>query len=275
MKKVLEFTKAVATGNDFIIIDNFRSIQMPEKDYPSLAKALCARRRSVGADGLLIAEKSSTADLRMRILNPDGSEVTMCGNGSRCIALYAAREGLAKTGSMTIATGAGVIKALVKGDTVKVALTEPKEIRWNFCLTVRDCPYEVSFVNTGVPHVVHFVKDIDKVDVKAVGESIRYHKEFSPSGTNADFVEILDSHNIRVRTYERGVEDETYACGTGVVASAIIAAESEKLESPVNVETKGGDRLRVYFDLVDGHFKNVYLEGEAKLIFTGSIKIEG
>lgn len=273
MKETLEFTKAVATGNDFVIIDNFKSAQTPEKDYPRLAKALCERRRSVGADGLLIAEKSKTADLRMRIFNPDGSEVTMCGNGSRCIALYARREGIVKKDSMTIATGAGAIEALVKGDMVKVALTEPKKIRWNFCLTVRDCPYEVSFVDTGVPHVVHFSKDIDKVDVKAVGESIRYHKEFSPSGTNADFVQVVDKHNIKVRTYERGVEDETLACGTGVVASAVIAAESEKLESPVNVETKGGDKLKVYFDLIDGHFRNVYLEGKVELVFKGKIKL--
>ena len=273
MKKALEFTKAVAAGNDFIIIDNFKSPGTPEKDYSRLAKTLCERKRSIGADGLLIAEKSEKADFRMRIFNPDGGEAAMCGNGSRCIALYARREGIAKKDAMTIATGAGIIEAAVKGDAVRVRLTEPKDIRWNFCLTIRNCPYQVSFVDTGVPHVVHFTDDINNVDVKAVGESIRYHKEFSPSGTNADFVQIVDKHNIKIRTYERGVEDETLACGTGVVAGAIIAAESEKLEPPVNVETRGGDKLKVYFDLIEGHFRNVYLEGEAKLAFRGTIQL--
>jgi diaminopimelate epimerase len=152
-------------------------------------------------------------------------------------------------------------------------MTDPKDIKWNFCLLIGDCPYNISFADTGVPHVVHFAKDIDTLDVKRLGESIRYHKEFSPVGANVNFVQVIDSHTIKVRTYERGVEDETLACGTGVVASAIIAAESEKLSSPISVKTRSGETLKVYFKSEGGTFANVFLEGRAKLVFTGKITL--
>jgi diaminopimelate epimerase len=265
--KTIKFTKAVATGNDFVIIDN-RSGSV--KSLSQLAKRLCSRTQAVGADGLLVVEHSKKADFKMRIFNRDGSEAEMCGNGSRCIALYAATKKIAKS-SMTIDTLAGILKAGVKGDVVKVMLTEPKDIRWNFCLMIHECPYKLSFVNTGVPHVVHFVDDLEKIDVKTAGASLRYHGEFSPAGTNADFVKIVDKRNIKIRTYERGVEDETLACGTGSVASAIIAAETEKMTSPVTVETRTGEKLKVYFDKIEGDFKNVYLEGKAKLVYEGVI----
>jgi diaminopimelate epimerase len=138
---------------------------------------------------------------------------------------------------------------------------------------INKCPYIVNFVDTGVPHVVHFVDDLDKVDVKNLGSFMRHHGEFSPQGTNADFVEIKDKRSIKIRTYERGVEDETLACGTGAVASAIIAAESEKMASPIIVETRGGEKLRVHFDIQDGAFTDVYLEGKARLVFGGTLNI--
>ena len=269
----VEFTKAVATGNDFIIIDNIKSRGAPGEGLPLLAKELCGRRTSVGADGLLVLEKSKRCDLWMRIFNPDGSEAEMCGNGSRCAALYAKRSGISTKDSITIETLAGVIKASVRGDIVKVKLTDPRDIKWNLCLTIHKCPYKVSFADTGVPHVVHFVEDIDNINVKAMGESIRYHKEFSPHGANVDFVQVIDKHTIKVRTYERGVEDETLACGTGVVASAVISAEADKLGSPITVYTKSGEALKVYFDLVDNHFRNVYLEGRARLVYKGRMVI--
>lgn len=266
-KRSIAFTKAVATGNDFVVIDN-RSGDI--KDLGPLAKRVCDRKRSIGADGLLALERSDKADIRMRILNPDGSEPEMCGNGSRCMALFAVARGIAPA-DMTIETAAGILKASVRGETVKVMLTEPRDIKWNLCLMINKCPYKVDFVNTGVPHVIHFVDDLDKVDVKSLGSHIRSHGEFAPAGTNADFVKIVDKKTIRVRTYERGVEDETLACGTGSVASAIIAAEAEKMSSPVTVETHSGEKLKVYFDVVDGQFRNVYLEGKASLVFDGSI----
>lgn len=266
----IKFTKAVATGNDFIIVDN-RDLKL-KGNLSELAKKVCNRASGAGADGLLVVEKSAQADLKMRIFNPDGSEAEMCGNGSRCMALYAKVKHIAPA-DMKIETLAGLIEASVKGDNIKVRLTEPKDIQWNLCLMINECPYKVNFANTGVPHVVHFVEDIKNIDVKVLGARMRYHSEFSPAGANVDFVKVI-SHKpgaIKVRTYERGVEDETLACGTGAVASAVISAEAEKLESPVTVETSGGETLKVYFELSDGNFKNVYLEGKAKLVFEGKM----
>jgi diaminopimelate epimerase len=267
---MMKFTKAVATGNDFIIIDN-RELFL-KNGLSELAKKLCDRKYGIGADGLLLVEKSKGCDFKMRIFNPDGSEAQMCGNGSRCIALYANIKKIAPA-NMKIETLAGVIEASVKQDEVKVRLTEPKEIQWNLCLMINECPYKVDFLDTGVPHVIHFVNDLDSVDIKNLGPKMRYHKEFSPNGANVDFVKIIDkdSSRIAVRTYERGVEDETLACGTGAVASAIIAAESEDLKAPVTVETKSKESLKIYFDIVEGNFKNVYLEGKAQLVYEGEI----
>ena len=263
----MKFTKAVATGNDFVIIDNRSSVI---SSLSELAKKLCDRKFGIGADGLLVVEQSKKSNFKMRIFNSDGSEAEMCGNGSRCIALYAAEKKIASN-SMTIETLAGELKATVKGDIVKVKLTDPKDIKWNFCLEINKCPYKLNFVDTGVPHTIHFVKDLDKVDVKNLGSHIRNHGEFAPEGTNADFVSIIDGHNIKVRTYERGVEDETLACGTGAVASAIISAEAEKMSSPITVETRSGEKVKVYFEIDGGNFKNVYLEGKAKLVYEGVV----
>jgi len=266
----MKFTKAVATGNDFIIIDN-RNLKLKD-DIDQLAKTLCDRKYGIGADGLLLLEKSASADFRMRIFNSDGSEAEMCGNGSRCAALYANTKGIARA-DMQIETIAGILKASVKGGNIKVKLTDPKDIQWNLCLMIHECPYKVNFANTGVPHVVHFVNDLDAVEVNKLGPKMRYHEEFSPHGANVDFVKIVDKNNnkIALRTYERGVEDETLACGTGAVASAIISAEAEKLGSPVTVETKSGEVLKVYFESVEGNFKNVYLEGKARLVYEGKL----
>ena len=264
---MIKFTKAVATGNDFIIVDN-SSGAIKEEVLAKIAKKVCDRKRAVGADGMLLIEKSKKCDFRMRIFNPDGSEAEMCGNGSRCAALYAATKAIAKK-DMTIETIAGSLDASVKGDTVKVRLTDPKDIKWNFCLMINKCPFKVDFVNTGVPHVVHFVDDLESVDVKNLGSYMRYHGEFSPEGANADFVKIVGKDTIKIRTYERGVEDETLACGTGAAASALISAESEKMSSPVTVETQGGEKVKVYFEMIEGNFRNVYQDGKAQLLSEG------
>jgi len=265
---VIKFTKSVATGNDFIIIDNRSSVL--SDDPAVIAKKLCDRFYGAGADGLLLVEKSDSADFRMRIFNSDGSEAEMCGNGSRCAALYAYIKKIAPA-DMKIETMAGILSAKVQGENVKVKLTDPKEIQWNLCLMIHECPYKVNFANTGVPHVIHFVNDLEAIKVNKLGPKMRYHEEFSPHGANVDFVKITDKkkNKIAIRTYERGVENETLACGTGAVASAIISAEAEKLLSPVTVETKSGEVLKVYFESHEGNFKNVYLEGKAALVYEG------
>ncbi len=269
--KNIKFTKSVATGNDFIIIDN--RTPWAEGRWPGIAKKLCDRRYGIGADGLLLVERSSSADFKMRIFNSDGSQAEMCGNGSRCVALYAHAKKIAPA-DMKIETVAGMLNANVQGQIIKVKLTDPKDIQWNLCLMIQECPYKVNFANTGVPHVIHFVDDLEAVEVKKLGPKMRYHEEFSPAGANVDFVKVTDKskNKIAVRTYERGVEDETLACGTGAVASAIISAEAEKLVSPVTVETKSGEALKVYFEFQEGSFKNVYLEGKAKLVYEGEIE---
>ncbi len=264
----MKFTKAVATGNDFVIIDNRRN--SAKGSLPKFAKKACDRKRGVGADGLLVVESSRSADFMMRIFNPDGSEAEMCGNGSRCIALYAYEKKIAPA-KMTIETIAGKLNASVTGDVVKVRLTDPKEIKWNLCVELQKCPYKLNFVNTGVPHSIHFVDDLENVDVKSVGAGIRYHPDFAPKGTNADFVKVIGKNTISIRTYERGVEDETLACGTGAVASAVISAEAEKMTSPVTVITRSGEKLKVYFEMINNEFRNVHLEGEAKLVYEGEI----
>jgi diaminopimelate epimerase len=261
----MKFTKAVAAGNDLIIIDHRSG---GDGNLSALAKRLCNRKRAIGADGLLVIEPSKRCDFKMRIFNSDGSEAEMCGNGSRCIALYAVTRKITKP-EMTIETLAGSLDASVKGGVVKVKLTDPKDIKWNLCLMINKCPYKVSFADTGVPHTVHFTDNLENIDVKNLGSHIRHHGEFSPEGTNADFVKIIDKRTIRIRTYERGVEDETLACGTGAVASAIISAEAEKMDSPVTVQTESGEEVKVYFKMVDGNFKDVYLEGKAQLVYEG------
>ncbi len=267
---MIKFTKAVATGNDFIVIDNRRSVIGGR--IANIAKKICDRKYSVGADGLLLLERSKKADFRMRIFNSDGSEAQMCGNGSRCAALFAAAKRLAPP-NMSIETLAGILAASVKGSIVKVKLTDPKGMRRGFSVNIGKCAYKLDFVDTGVPHAVHFVDNIEKVKVGHLGSCIRNHPEFLPAGTNADFVKVAGPSLIKVRTFERGVEGETLACGTGSVASALMSAASKNMKSPVTVQTQGAEKLKVYFDRSGNRFNNVYLEGNAKLVFDGVIKI--
>lgn len=265
----VRFTKAVASGNDFVIVDN-RSGEISERRYPEMARDVSRRRHSIGADGMLVAESSEKAALRMRIINPDGSEAEMCGNGARCMALYAFTKGLGEV--LDIETGAGIIGASVKGGNVSIKMSDPRDIKLNIDIELEGRMARVHYVNSGVPHVVRISEDIDAVNVPVTGRAIRRHPEFMPEGANADFVEKTGPDAASVRTYERGVEDETLACGTGAVASAIVLALTEKAPSPVKIRTRSGEVLTIHFDgPVDGPVKNVYLEGEAKIVFDGEV----
>jgi diaminopimelate epimerase len=269
----IEFTKMVAAGNDFILIDNRgKEAQKRIGNLSKFAKAVCVRKHSIGADGLLVIEKSKKADITMRLFNPDGSEAAMCGNGSRCVAYYAAKKGITKN-KLSIETKAGILKARVGKNAATIEMMKPKELKSRFSIDVYDETFEVDFVNTGVPHVVYFVEDLENFDVKRFGREIRYHKEFASKGTNVNFARVIDRHNISIRTYERGVEDETFACGTGAVASSIIASELHSIESPVRVKTWGGEVLTVYFKKIDNEYKEVYLEGEVRLVYEGVFEI--
>lgn len=265
----IRFYKMSGTGNDFILINNMDGSL--KTDINKLAANLCRRRFSVGADGLIVLEPSDKADFKWRFHNADGGEAEMCGNGSRCAARFAHRLGIAGP-KLTFETLAGIIEAEVfEGGEVKIRLTKPFGLRRNLNIDVTGGAGVVTHINTGVPHTVELVADVDSVDVAGRGADIRYHQIFKPAGTNANFVQVVDGSNILVRTYERGVEGETMACGTGMVASAIVAALEGKVSSPVTVKTRGGDTLTVYFDMDGESFTNVYLQGEATFVYQGEV----
>ena len=257
MQKI-KFTKMVASGNDFVVIDN-----KPAGNLCALTRALCDRKFGVGADGLLLISKAKNADLGMRIINADGSEAEMCGNGARCAALFSGKK---KAKMLTLA---GLINTRVCENQVRIQLTDPKAIKLDIPLRVNGRLIKVNFINTGVPHVVVFVDGLDKMDVDSIGCLIRWHIKFAPAGTNVNFVEVKENNLIRVRTYERGVEGETLACGTGSSASALIFALKNNLKGLVRVKTQSGEVLKIYFNKEKNKFKDVWLEGSARIVYKG------
>lgn len=266
---MIEFFKMSGSGNDFILIDN-RGQALNVGNLIEFVRTVCERKVSVGADGLILIENSDHADFRWRFFNADGSEVDMCGNGGRCAARFACIKGIAGA-KLSFETRAGIVDAEVRGEIVKLRLTDPHSIQVDFSIRIDERPYEVSFINTGVPHVVHYVNDLDRFDVFSIGRAIRYHTDFQPGGTNANFLKIIDGHTMRVRTYERGVEDETLACGTGAVASALISSRRGLVESPVDVKVKSNETLKIHFRKTDQGFADIYLEGKAKVVYEGRI----
>lgn len=264
----ISFIKYVATGNDFISLDN-RKMDFSTEYLSELSQKMCKRKFSVGADGLLALENSDDSHIKMRIFNPDGSEVEMCGNGLRCIALYAQDLGLCDR-LVSIETLAGEMKAEIKKSKVKTQFQNPYDIELNFSLDMsKEKKLTVNYVNTGVPHVVFFTDDVSEENVVNLGKKVRYHEKFQPEGTNVNFVEILDEENVKIRTYERGVEDETLACGTGAVASAVIGSSLNLIRQPVNLKTKSGDSLTVFLKKHDSEIRDVYIEGKVKKILKG------
>jgi diaminopimelate epimerase len=274
MKKI-NFTKMQGSGNDFVIIEERPALHVARNT--SFIKNICDRKFGIGADGVLLLEKSKKADVRMRIFNADGTEAEMCGNGARCCALYYATKNKKK--KITIETLAGCLAAEIDAQSVKLKMTDPLDLRLDYKVEVDGKVYEADYVNTGVPHVVVEVDDLEKVPLKRLGRSIRYHQIFQPAGTNVDFIKVIDSGHIRLRTYERGVEDETLACGTGSVASAIIAVLNHSKRNlkqkdsasmhRVYVATQSGEELKVYFKILKKIITNVWLEGTAQKVFKG------
>ena len=268
----LPFAKMSGTGNDFILIDHRRPAIHPEA-MADFARLVCRRRFSIGADGLILIENSDQADFGWRFFNADGSVAEMCGNGARCAARFAYMQGIAPA-RMRFSTLAGIIEASVADTEVSVRMTRPRDLRLDEPLEVNAESLTLHYVDTGVPHAVLLVDDAMEVDLRDLGSRIRYHDRFAPAGTNVNVVSLADD-GLLVRTYERGVEGETLACGTGATAAALVAACKGLVKSPVPVTTSGGDRLTILFDL-DDQFRadHVYLKGPALLIYRGEITPE-
>jgi diaminopimelate epimerase len=267
----IPFMKLSGAGNDFVIIDNREGI-VPHENTDFVEK-VCQRRMSIGADGVLFVENVDGADFRMRYFNADGGEVETCGNGARCISKFAYLNGIVSD-RMRFETRAGIYASEIVGENVKVQMSDPTDIRLNFPLRLKDGVHNVCFANSGVPHVIFFVEDLEGTDVVDWGSQTRYHDDFKPAGTNANFIRIRDAQHIDIRTYERGVEDETLACGTGAIASAVVSALLGKVVSPVSFKTASGSVLTIHFDLENGDAKNVQLEGDARVIYSGELTEE-
>jgi diaminopimelate epimerase len=269
---MLDFTKMNGAGNDFVLFDNRAgTIHLT----PAQVIRLCDRHRGVGADGVmgLVPCTSGKADWAWQFWNSDGSAAEMCGNGARCFARFVQR--VAGAGPrLTFETTAGVIEAEFRGERVSIRLTEPRDERLNLSVPLQSAgTTTIHSLNTGVPHAVIFVPDADRAMVSTVGPEVRRHPVFGSRGTNVNFVQVLGPGAIRVRTFERGVEGETLACGTGVTASALIAARVHGFPSPIRVRVQGGDDLEVSFAQTEGRFTDVQLCGPADFCFTGRVEI--
>lgn len=273
-KRAVEFYKVQASGNDFVLIDMRRPkgrVHGIDKDF---IVSGCDRKFGIGADGMLVLVPSKKADFRLRIFNADGSEAEMCGNGARCAALYSAQR---RRAQMAFETLAGIIRAEVKDDMVKVQMTDPFDSKLNFPIEVCGRRIRAHYINTGVPHAVIFVEDAACIDVAAIGRAVRRHPFFAPKGTNVNFVQVVADNKIIIRTYERGVEAETLACGTGTAAACVIThcalqgdAISKKQSVIMHAQVRGNERLTVYFDREEKlKFSNVWLEGTAQCVFEG------
>jgi diaminopimelate epimerase len=265
----IPFFKMSGSGNDFILIDNRKKV-VEENGMSNMIKKICRRKMSVGADGFILIENSDHVDFKWRFYNSDGSRAEMCGNGARCAARFAFLNGVAGK-EMAFETDAGIVLASITDQGVKIKMPDPKEIKTDYLIELERGSLCINSVNTGVPHVVLLVDKLDLADVFNQGREIRYCKSFVPAGTNVNFISLQNDGSIAIRTYERGVEDETLACGTGAVAGAVIMASKEKISSPVRVLTKSGVFLNIYFNKNNREFLDVYLEGDSRVIYSGKM----
>jgi diaminopimelate epimerase len=258
---ILTFYKYQGTGNDFVMVDNRQNI-FP-KNNTKLVARLCDRKFGIGADGLILLENSKIADFKMVYFNADGNTSTMCGNGGRCLVAFAEYLGIISNRAIFEAID-GLHEATVEKDSINLKMINVDTI------SQFD---EHLFLDTGSPHHVTFVDTIKNVNVKISGRKIRYGAPYFEKGTNVNFVEKIDENTFKVRTYERGVEDETLSCGTGVTAVAIASHKAKKTKNTtVIIETPGG-MLEVSFDFDNNTYKNVFLKGAAALVFKGEIQI--
>ena len=261
---MIKFTKLSATGNDFILIDN-RDGELSGNEH-EFFRQICQRRQSVGADGILLIENSDENHFSLRYFNSDGYIGEMCGNGARAAAYYAYTHKLALADVKFDVLGV-VYQATVNENWVKLFMPPPVEIR-EYPGVVEEPDFkEGGYLNVGVPHYVLFVPDVEQVDVETIGRKYRYHQVFQPWGINTNFVQVVDNKSLKIRTYERGVEEETLACGTGTISAAILAKLQKNIELPLSIRARGG-LLRVDFD---SDMTKILLEGQVKIVYYGEL----
>jgi len=273
----IEFEKMNGAGNDFVMIDNRKgNIRLS----PESIRVLCDRRRGIGADGVILVESEAGVDFRMRYYNSDGGEAEMCGNGARCAARFAGSLGIGEQRESGVAlrfvATPGTMEAEVTELLVAVRMTDATHFEKSISLAVADRKEIVHFINTGVPHVVIEAAGVNAIpdsEIVERGRAIRYHERFAPDGTNVNFVSVSGDGIVEIRTYERGVEGETLACGTGAVAGAVAAAHLNGVRSPVTMITHGGEELTVTFVLEPAGARQVLLKGPAALNFRGSVEL--
>lgn len=265
----LFFTKYSGCGNDFILIDNRKKI-FPSKNK-TLIQRLCERCTGIGADGVILLENGLKDLFRMRIFNSDGSEAEMCGNGLRCLMKFIEEQALAC--SCQIETMLRPLKAEVRENLVSIEMGPPLDLQLGLELEIQEASYTVHYVHTGVPHLVILTKLDDEIDLRTLGPKFRYHPRFAPNGCNFNVCQIMKNGELRNRTYERGVEKETLACGTGCAASAIAANIVKGIPSPIKVWTASSEFLEISFLFEDKKLNNVYMTGPATKVFSGQINI--
>ncbi len=268
----IEFWKMSGSGNDFIIIDN-RDRHIKDKDMSRIVSRACRRRESVGADGVIFVVDSDSSDFAWRFFNADGGEVEMCGNGSRCVARFAYLKGIAGQ-EMTFDTMNGPVSARVEGRRVKVLMPKPTGLSIDIPVKHKEGWKSADFIDTGVPHLVVEVGDLKDHPVFEQGRTARYDEFFAPSGTNVDFMKKAGEDHLEIRTYERGVEDETLACGTGCIACALVSSLKGAVKSPVSVTTKSGEDLIISFSRNRESFEEVWMEGNTSIIYRAGLDHE-
>ena len=276
--EVLTFTKMSGAGNDFVVIDRKRNhtLFINEK----FVQRICDRRNGIGADGLITIEDSSDYNFIMNYYNADGSTGSLCANGARCAILFASESGRLKDDKAEFVSNDVFYKgAIISNSEIKFYLNPPKKIKYNFKIKAGGKLINAHFADTGSPHVIidireseGFLRSLDEIPVESLGKEIRYLSEFGPGGTNVNFINIKDGA-IYIRTYERGVEAETLACGTGSVAAALIGFATKKLSTPIEIIPKSNENLFVNFDVENSKVRNLSLTGPAKVLFTGEMKI--
>lgn len=269
LQSSIPFSKYTGCGNDFILIDNRNEIY--PKDEVDLIDRLCDRQFGVGADGVILLEKSERADFVMRIFNPDGSEAEMCGNGIRCLGKFL--QELEIDGNRFAIEVMGKVYPLTlhEDGKVSIGMLPPPHIEWDIALTVGRKSFQVDSLDTGVPHAAIAVEKLEKFDLETLGPKIRYHEHFEPQGTNVDIYHIdkREPSTIHIRTYERGVESETMACGTGATACAIVAWKKERLPNPIKVQVASNDMLEFEITENNDEIQQIIMKGPAEFVFRG------